>query len=208
MNPGDAFPETRALMSKVAALVPNFVSVTADVVSDRIRGGFPVDIVVEQNTPLLSSCKTQPREFIKVRPALECCAKNLFQPMHDAMVLMGATEIIRGQRLSEDYVSPLRDGDVVDGVRYTYPLQDWSQADVDEFLADVGVELPAHYATTEKSLDCMGCTAFLYERGGEMKYLRAKYPEVYNATVATLEAVRADIDDALTATEEALYGRA
>ena len=96
--------------------------------------------------------------------------------MLDAMREMGITHIVRGQKDCDHRKAPISDGDVIDGVTYLLPLQHWTDADVLAFLAEQGVELPAHYAYGASSMDCWDCTAYLYEPQ-RFNYLRAKHPE-------------------------------
>lgn len=177
MNAGAPFPETVALMESVRAMVPHFVESKANVELDIYENGWPVDVL-----PVKYGAGAGPltdASGILMRPWNECCKTNIWEPMHKAALLLGATTIIRGQRNSERYKSPVRHGDEFFGIRYEFPLQEWSEQDVLNYLQEEEIELPAHYTETQTSLDCWLCTAYLDENAGKMRYMRNKHPEKY-----------------------------
>jgi phosphoadenosine phosphosulfate reductase len=175
LNTGAAFPETIAQMKEIAAMVPHFLEVRSDVASDIQEHGWPVDVVPVAHTE--RGMRFTGQQGIKLRSWLECCGRNFWAPLEAKMKEHGFTTIIRGQRNDEHYKGTVRHGDVVDGVTYELPLQDWSESDVFAFLEREGVAAPAYYEMTKSSLDCWLCTAFLDAKNPQMDYLQAKHPE-------------------------------
>ena len=177
MNTGAAFPETVELMQSVRNMVPHFVEVNADVVGSMALRGTPVDVVPVKSTTLAREATGM--TGIKMRSWRDCCTENLWLPMHEATKALGATTVIRGQRLDESYKSPIRSGHVENGVTYEFPLEDWSEQDVNDYLKAQDVDVPSYYEFTKKSLDCWSCTAFLDEKPGLFAYMRTRHPEKY-----------------------------
>ena len=173
-NTGAAYPETVELMARVRAMVPNFLEITSDQPANIARHGPPADVVAVRAMPqgrVLTQYAGAP-----VQSFLECCSANIWHPMNDAMKAMGATLIFRGQKLSDDRKTAIRSGYTEGGVRYVFPIEDWTDADVLAYLKEVGVELPAHYAYTKTSLDCWSCTAYLNENQGRLAHMREAEP--------------------------------
>ena len=177
VNTGAAYPETVALMDRVRAMVPDFLEVKSDQPSNIAKYGPPADIVPVPNSPegrALTQSDAEP-----IQSHLQCCNANVWWPMQCAMQERGATLIIRGKKLADGRKSAVRSGEVRDGVRYWFPLEDWTEDDVRAYLIEQRVELPAHYAYTKTSLDCWSCTAYTDENAGRIKYMRDYQPELW-----------------------------
>jgi phosphoadenosine phosphosulfate reductase len=114
-----------------------------------------------------------------VQTPFDCCAENIWRPLDRASRGIGATVIVRGQRNSETLKSPVRSGYIENGVKYVFPIEDWTEAQVLEYLDREGVPLPKHYGYFNSSLDCGHCTGYLSENVGRMRYLRAHHLAVH-----------------------------
>lgn len=193
-NTGDAFPETLEQMERIAAMVPNFLEVTADVRAEILRHGPPTDVLPIKNSAVGKATTDEPG--MKMQSWHECCARSSWIPLQQAMVRIGATVIYRGQRDSEDYKAPLTDGDVIDGVTYRFPIQSWTEAQVEQYLISQGVAIPSHYDFTAKSLDCMHCTAYLDEKLPQLQYLKRFHPAQFAEVRSTLQAIKVAVDKA------------
>lgn len=191
MNPGAAFPETLAQMAEVGALVPNFVEVKADVLANIEQHGWPTDVLPVRNA--FWGKLTTGETGIRMQSWFDCCTHNFWAPMQRKMVELGVTTIYRGQRLSEDYKSTLRSGQVVNGITYQFPIEGWSEADVADYLVREGVAVPAHYAHTQKSLDCWCCTAYLDAKLDQLKYLKNQHSDKYAIVAEKLTDMRAAV---------------
>jgi phosphoadenosine phosphosulfate reductase len=170
VNTGAAYPETLAFMEKWKAVLPHFVEVKSDQPAQVAKNGYPSDVVVVNDTHF-------GRQFIKrdaaiVQPYLNCCAENIWFPLHNAINELGATEIVRGQRRDDRRQSFVRDGDVIDGKKYIFPIYDWTDEQVFSYLNEVGAEMPQGYRSGEKTgRDCWDCTAYLDENAQRIKNL-------------------------------------
>lgn len=172
---GDSFPETRAQMEKIRAMCPNFIEVAGNQPQVIQDFGYPVDVLPARNyLPIMNIVQA---DRIKLQGFFECCYKSFLNPMHEKTLEIGATVIIRGQKNADPQKSPVRSGDVIDGVEYWFPIQDWTDDDVYAFVKDSGL-LPEHYAEANTSMDCMHCTAYLEENQWKLPYLKKYHPAV------------------------------
>jgi phosphoadenosine phosphosulfate reductase len=174
-NSGDCFPETLEQMEKIKAICPNFIEVKGNqpqVISDF---GYPVDVIPVKNYAPISRLMQVDR--IKMQGLLECCYKSFLDPMQVKSKELGATMIIRGQKNADKQKSPVRSGDVIDGVEYWFPIQDWTDEQVMDFVKDSDLLSP-HYKDANTSMDCMHCTAYLEENQWKLPYLEKHHPEV------------------------------
>lgn len=182
VNTGAAFPETIALMGRIRALVPHFLEIAG--VQSIDRDGYPVDVlpITASTAGYLFEGWNGPR----YQSRYACCAAALWAPMAKAMKDIGATKIIRGQKLADAKKTPVRSGMVIDGITYEFPLEDWSDADVLRYLTDKGVELPENYRYMSTGLDCHNCTAYLSENAGRLEYMAARHPEKHAHVMGVL----------------------
>jgi len=194
VNTQDAFPETLALMDRVRALVPNFVEVKSDQPAHIEYWGYPTDVL-----PIRSQRNIQNIMWPHPRQPLQsfwaCCFENLMTPAVRAMKELGATLVIRGMRRDEMQTTPMRSGDIVEGVQYLFPILEWSSEDVHAYLADKPIGLPEHYAYVDTSLDCRMCTAHLFENEGKRVYMAERHPEAHAEVSRRLEVIAAAIDE-------------
>lgn len=202
LNTGAAFPETIEQMRDVAAMVPNFLEVRTDVHADIADRGWPVDVLPVANSPWGGAISGH--EGIQLRPWIECCARNFWIPMNDAVRAHGITKVIRGQRTSEQYKSPIRSGTTVEGVEYVFPLEDWTEAEVFAYLKKIGVAPPAYYSEVKSSLDCWLCTAFLDVKDAQIGYLATHHPEKHAVVSGKLREMHAAAIEALRPLESVL----
>lgn len=194
MNTGAAFPETIAQMEGIKRLVPNFLEIRSDVLTDIATEGWPADVVPVRHTPWGKA--TTGEAGITMRSWWNCCTRNFWVPMHAKMLEIGATRIYRGQRNAEDYKSPVRSGDILDGIEYVFPIQGWSELDVTKYLSANDIPIPEHYAQTAKSLDCWSCTAYLDAKADQMRYLRANHAEKFNILRPVIEQMHSAVQNA------------
>jgi phosphoadenosine phosphosulfate reductase len=178
-NAGDEFPETRAQMEAIKAMVPNFCEITGDAARSQLQQGFPVDLL-----PVNSTRFGRDMDPDVVNPALvmryDCCAQNCWLPMHRALDQSGVKVLIRGQRDDERLRnSKFRDGsiDPETGMRVVLPIQSWTAGNVFAYLNQEGVDIPRQYSYGLTSLDCMHCTAYLHEKPRMLEYLADHHPE-------------------------------
>jgi 3'-phosphoadenosine 5'-phosphosulfate sulfotransferase (PAPS reductase)/FAD synthetase len=176
VNTGKAYPETLALVEHARQICPNFVEVKVDRDQQNGLRGLPADIVPIAWTGI--GQKASGKKPYSIQPYLTCCYENIGMQLHHAAKEFGITHLIRGQRNDESHKSTARDGDVVDGIVYLQPIEEWDRARVLAYLADQ-MEVPAHFAIGHSSLDCYDCTAYAHESKDRIAYMQDKHPELY-----------------------------
>jgi phosphoadenosine phosphosulfate reductase len=189
VNTGAAFPETLKQMDEIKALVPHFVEIQSQ--QSIEQNGYPVDVLPIASTDVGQQFEGARGRMFQSRYA--CCGSALWGPTQRAMRSMGATVIIRGQKKADTRKSNIASGTVIEGVRYEFPLEDWTDQDVIEYLASRGVALPANYANMNTGLDCWNCSAYLNENVGKFDYMRQHHPQKH----AFVQGVLSDLQQAL-----------
>lgn len=178
MNTGAAYPEVIAQMDAIKRRVPKFLEVQSDQPGFIRRNGFPSDVGME-HFPHWSLC----------------CTTNMWAPMNRAMKDGGYTLIIRGQKNSDVRKAPVRSGETHDGIKYYFPLEDWSTDEVERYLKYIGEPIPKSYQWANTSLDCWSCTAFLDEREKELSNLPTRYPIFWVEVSRRLAVMKQTIDE-------------
>jgi len=176
-NAGDEFPETREVIDGVRGLVRNYVEVTGNAPALIRQYGFPSDLLPVRNWSMGKTL--QPNDSQLIQTSIECCYNSLWSPTLVKAMELKADVIIRGQRKDELRRTPINDGHVEAGITYVHLIEGWTAQDVRDYLQCKGVELPAHYAYTQKSLDCKHCTAFADESIGKRIYMAKFHPQEY-----------------------------
>jgi 3'-phosphoadenosine 5'-phosphosulfate sulfotransferase (PAPS reductase)/FAD synthetase len=199
VDSGDAFPETRELVAKVAELVPRFRLVQGRQPEVLQTYGWPADLVPVSCTPF-------GRMLGSGAPALisryDCCYNSLMLPLWEQMQADKITLIIRGQKNADALKPPLRSGDVLEGVEYLYPIEDWDEERLRAFLEASDVELPRYYQEGMTSApDCRHCTAWLEHR--MPTYVERHHPDLAPELFRRLRIVRNAIQADARALQEA-----
>lgn len=203
VNTGAAFPESIEIMEKIKKLVPRFIEWKSDQAKNIELYGYPTDLVPSEYTAQGQYLIGRKKE-IKLQSHLECCARNIWLPGMDAARASGATLIIRGQRNDEEYKSPIRSGDKVEGIEYLMPIQDWSRDDVMNYLKEKNFEFPEHFKLNATSLDCWNCTAFCGAFKDREFYMKEKHPELFSKRQSILQKIRSVISKEITSMDELL----
>lgn len=160
MDTGACYPEMMDYMMGWKERLPHFVHLRSDQPKNIEMYGWPVDVVPVENT-FLGKLITG-NEGPLMRSHLECCAANIWVPLHEGIKQLGVTKVIKGQRGNDRRKSTTNSGVVIDGVEHIFPIQDWSEYEVFEYLKSVGAELAPGYKMGEKTgRDCWDCTAYL-----------------------------------------------
>src|SRR5262249_58828302 len=87
------------------------------------------------------------------------------------------TMVIRGVKRADTHHLPAADGDFYQGVELHYPLQEWSDAQVFNYLRCAGVKPSRIYEHLNRGLDCATCPAWWSERRGA--YLKEHHPALF-----------------------------
>jgi phosphoadenosine phosphosulfate reductase len=188
VNTGSNFPEVEECVTKVALEVPNFVEVPTNQAWSVEINGYPTD-VVPVNFTKMGQCFTKPKDIV-LRSYLECCNENIWSPAYAKVKELGITGVIRGQRDDESHRAAVKSGNVVDGIEYFFPLQDWSGNDVNEYLIKQGVEMTERLLMqSHTSLDCWNCTAFTENSVERMEYMKKHHPNKHQSVVKLLQRI-------------------
>lgn len=190
MNPGNPTQEVVAYMRRIANLVPNFLEVKGKQPEWIRQNGYPVDVLPFPSTQLgriASDLQT-----MRFASAESCCRANMWKPMAEAVIAGGYTAVIRGQKSCDSLKIPITSGTVIDGVEYYFPLEDWTDERVFDFI---GPNLPPGYARgLHCSIDCRNCTAYAAEHRGLVEDLLHEEPEA----AAEIRAVHLELERQLS----------
>lgn len=171
LDTGDQYPELRAVVNQIRRDVPIEV-IKSDSKGFRDNVAWPADVVPVDNTPMGRRISGQQQALVS---RYECCWNNLMKPMHERMLADGITLIVRGQR-NEDYANPpRRSGDVDGAMEVLYPIETWTTAEVDAYIAKNKLPNAAYYAYgAAHGPECMGCTAWMDDQ--RINFLERVYP--------------------------------
>lgn len=168
INPGDPYPETIEYMKYIKSLVPHFFEVYGDVQKNIEKKGWPVDILPLSST--LDGMMFSGKSDILLRPFWSCCYENMWEPAESFVSSNGYDGVIRGQKKSDRLKGPIVSGTVANGIEYLFPIEEWNDRDVINYLGD---RIPDSYKRGLKSsLDCMSCTAYVGENPGRLSDLK------------------------------------
>lgn len=173
LDTGAAYPETRALMANISAMVPSFAVIEGHQPKVIEAFGIPTDILPASATPLAIQGSGS---GVLMQDRYSCCARSIMLPLHARMLDDGVTLIIRGQKNADRLKSIVRSGGVHDGIEYLFPIEDWDRAQVMRYLADEGAPIPRFYEMLDGAPDCMSCSAW-WEEGAAAYLKRYHYPQ-------------------------------
>ncbi|MEN2425987.1 phosphoadenosine phosphosulfate reductase family protein [Chromobacterium vaccinii] len=201
LNSGDAFPEVRALMDEIRAMVPDFVEVDGRQPEVVAQFGPPTDLMPADSHPigLYGGSSGLP-----LQQRFDCCWRVLMEPMHRRMLADGITLIIRGQRADDALKARIHDGDVLDGIAYHFPIEAWNAQQVNDYLASQGVALPRFYQTLALTPDCVSCTAWWSE--GRAAYLRHHHPDAHARYMQGLDRIQQAVAPHIAAFNQEIQG--
>lgn len=176
VNTGKNYPETLSIIDEVKR-ESNFIEIKSDQSKQIEENGLPSDIVPIENT-VHGMLISGPRET-KVQSYLQCCFENIARPILDKCKSLGVTHLIRGQRLNESFKSTSVDGDMIEGITFLQPIENWTKQQVLDFILKERGSIPEHYAIEHSSLDCYDCTAFMSHSKDRIEWTRVKHPHLY-----------------------------
>lgn len=190
VNTGDAFPETLAIAEQVRALVPFFEEIAGNQPAVIEAFGIPTDILSRSCTPIGVMCG---QSAVRMQDTYSCCGRVIMQPMHERMLADGVTLIVRGQRADDSHKAPVASGDWENGIQYLFPVENWTDEDVDAYLAKVGAPRNACYDYTTSAPDCMSCSGWWSD--GRAGFLKEHHPEAWAEYMRRLELIRASTEN-------------
>lgn len=190
MNPGNPTREVVEYMARIAKLVPSFLEVKGNQPEWIRRNGYPVDVLPFHSTRLGKIASDKP--VMRFAPAENCCRANMWEPLAREVISGDYTGVIRGQKSCDSLKIPVTSGQVIEGIEYLFPLQDWSDEQVFDFI---GPNLPPAYARgLRSSVDCRNCTAYAEEHQGLVEDLLHEEPDA----ASEIRAVHLELDRQLS----------
>jgi phosphoadenosine phosphosulfate reductase len=189
---GDLLPEVMEVVEQAKALCPNFVHIRGDVLAWQRKHGLPSDLVPYSASDI---GRQVGQERTRLVPRYDCCHANLMQPLWDRVIADGNTLVIRGTKRVDFPTLPVVDREVRDGIEFWYPLQEWSHAEVFEYLRREGAPICRIYEEGLQAPECSRCTAWL--NVGQAAYLKKYHPDRLIEYRERLHAVFREIDPVL-----------
>lgn len=188
VDAGDLLPEVRQIVDGVATTVPRFVRIHTDAAQWMADVGLPSDLVPTSSSMagLAIGASTQ-----RIVDRFDCCAMNLWAPMHQRMLQDGVTLTIRGTKRADLKKLPAADGPTGLGYDLWLPLLEWSHDDVFAYLREVGAPICRVYEHKVNALECATCPAWWSE--GRAAYLKQRHPELYATYQAKLAIVAREV---------------
>jgi len=177
VNTGKVYPETLALVNEIRAECSEFIEVKTNQQAQNDEFGLPADCVPINHT--LYGMNFTGQQTVKVQSYLGCCAENKSLPLMKAAKERGITHLIRGQRNDEAYISTAKNGDMVEGITFVQPIEDWTTEQVKAFLLTQRPRLPEHFDIEHSSLDCYDCTAYACHSSDRVEWMKSAYPDLY-----------------------------
>ena len=192
LNTGAADEETLEYMARWRDRLPRFFEIRTDQPGDLRENGWPADVVPVNSTrfgKMIAGDDGSPL----IQSYLNCCANNIWIPLHQWLVDNGYTRAITGQRAADARKSIATHGTIANGVTYLMPIEGWSDDQVWSYLREVGADLAPGYARGELTgRDCWDCTAYLRENAKRIANLpQDKWREVERRIQAIEDAVTA-----------------
>lgn len=203
-NTGKYLPELLDWMGKLRSMCPNFHEIRTDRVKQNERCGYPADVVAVRATAF-GAMATGHQPAVKLQASIQCCHENISGPLWAKTKELGCDGVICGQRADEEYKAPRTHGDVIDGVRFEHPIEDWTSERVMEYVREK-IDIPDFYRLGRTSLDCYDCTAYIGESEDWAAYMKAKHPGKYQEFVWRLRVVRDVIETELKPMNRILEG--
>ena len=201
VNTGDALPETLMLMHTIRNLSPHFIEIDGKQPDVIARFGMPTDLLPRSCTPLgVASGQSD----TLMQDSYSCCARVVMEPMHRRMIEDGVTLIIRGQRKTDSHKAPLQSGDVELGIQYLFPVEEWTDKEVDTYLQKQGAPIHPCYAHMDSMPDCKNCSGWWNEK--RAAYLAAHHPEAHQLYQSRLDLIRSLADPQIHSFNTELYG--
>lgn len=187
LDTNDLLPEVQDVVRQLAAILPNLTIIRSDVAGWIAANGLPSDLVPHSAHAVGQMMAEGPR----ITSRYDCCYANLMNPIYQRIRRDGNTLLIRGTKRADMNRLPMRSGQCLDGIELLLPLEDWSNADVMDYLREAGAPVSTAYSHFVDLPECATCSAWWRE--GRAAYLREHHPALFHVyrerMAAVLEAV-------------------
>jgi 3'-phosphoadenosine 5'-phosphosulfate sulfotransferase (PAPS reductase)/FAD synthetase len=176
VNTGKNIPEVLHQVDKARAMCPNFIEVGTSQEQQTRQRGLPSDLVPVAFTDIGQAVAGE--KPFRVQSYLDCCWNNISRPLLEAAQQLGITHLILGQRHADAHKGARTSGQLVGGVHYLHPIEDWSDQQVMSYLAGRMV-LPEHFNLKHTSVDCYDCTAYRRDSVDKHAFIAARHPDLH-----------------------------
>jgi 3'-phosphoadenosine 5'-phosphosulfate sulfotransferase (PAPS reductase)/FAD synthetase len=170
---GDLLPEVRDVVRELAAILPSLTIMQGNIAAAIAANGLPSDLVPHSAHAVGQAMAEGPR----IVSRYDCCFANLMDPIYQRIRRDGHTLLIRGTKRADMKRLPARSGQMLDGIELLLPIEDWSNADVMDYLREVGAPVSTAYAHFTNLPECATCSAWWNE--GRAAYLRERHPALF-----------------------------
>lgn len=192
VNPGAPYPGIREYMKVIAESVPHFHEIAGDQPRSLAEQGYPVDVLPIWNSTFGKDSRNT--EGVKVQGFVQCCNRNLWQPLAEAVAALDATLVIRGSKRADEIVTKYASGYEENGVTYVFPLEGMTDSDVMAYLDEQGAVLPdTYHEGMTSSPDCWNCTAYSMHAGEKFTHMRRHHPELWEQMRPVLKSIQTSI---------------
>lgn len=195
LNTGKYYPEHLATVVMARTMCPNWIEINADRDGQWAANGLPSDIVPIDWTLLGQSMSS--RKETTLQSYLQCCFENITGPLLEKSKELGATMIIKGQRADDSHRATSKDGDIIDGITISHPIETWTSDDVLAYLRGKMGKLPEHYTLEHSSMDCYDCTAYAAHSADRVQWMKNRHPVLYADYRKTLGKLHAALTPAM-----------
>ena len=182
-NTGKNYPELLQTVEKAKAMCPHWIEVRADRDAQWNANGLPSDIVPIDWTVMGQAISS--KKQVTIQSYLQCCFENITGPLLRKTKALGATTVIKGQRLDESHRSTAKSGDVADGITFIHPIENWTREGVMTYLSGQ-MDVPEHFKLDHSSMDCYDCTAFAAHSVDRAEFMRAEHPSLYEQYIQNI----------------------
>ena len=194
LDSGDAYPETASLLARVRDMVPNFARIEGRQPQTIAQFGIPTDILPASSTPM---GVTASGKGVLMQDRYSCCLRSIMLPMHERMLEDGITLIVRGQKNADRQKGVLRSGDVDGGIEMLFPIEDWSDRKVMDYLREQDAPIPRFYEMLNDAPDCLTCSAW-WEKG-EGAYRKRYHPIQFQEYQRRLDIIQSAVGEHIAA---------
>ena len=194
MNTGDNLPEKMETVDHVRGIAPHFVTIHGDVAGWIGANGIPSDVVPYTTHPIAYATGCGGARIVS---RFECCFQNVMWPCYQRVKADGNTLLIRGTKRADMKRLPTQSGDIDDGLEILHPVEDWTDADVLDYLRSVGAPISRVYETLTTLPDCAQCSAWWSE--GRMRDLLEHHPSVAARYEARLRVILGELQAPMAA---------
>lgn len=203
IDTGNNAPELRQYMVELSKKVPKFLHYKGDQPKWVEENGMPSDVVPVDHTHI---GRASTGETLKIVDYFACCNANIWEPFREVVRHLGATAVITGQRSEDSHKNVYTDGSYHPmGYQYYYPIEDWTDGEVVQFLKDSG-ETDPRFDIHHSSIDCLTCTAYCKSSPQRMQYLQKNHPQHYAELVRRLKLIKGAVNRYMQAVDAVIDG--